>query len=163
MKKFLLCLSVIIFQATVSIAAAQPPQINDEEGRQKWMAELRNYKHEFLAKELDLSADTQKEFFAEYDAMEDKINELNSQTRNLEQKVLSDPNASDVETEAAARAQFELKSEESKIELEYYDKFKDILTPKQLIRIKNAERKFTQQLVQHHRRLRGNEGARKRQ
>lgn len=163
MKKFLICLCITIMQTAALRVSAQPPQPIDEDGRQKWMAELRNYKHDFLIKELDIPSDKQKEFFSEYDSMEDRINELNAQTRNLEQKVISDPDASDVEVEAAARAQFELKGEENKIELEYYEKFKEILTPKQLIRIKNAERKFTQQLMQHHRRLRGNDGPRKRQ
>lgn len=162
MKKFLICLCIIL-QTMMTKVSSQSPQPIDDEGRQKWMTELRNYKHDFLIRELDIPSDKQKEFFTEYDSMENRINELNIQTRSLEQKVISDPDASDVEIEAAARAQFELKGEESRIELEYYEKFKDILTPKQLIRIKNAERKFTQQLMQHHRRLRGNDGPRKKQ
>lgn len=143
-------------------STAQPPQLDDE-GRQKWMTELRNYKHEFMTKELDLSKEQQRDFFAEYDCMEDRLNSLNIDTRELEQRTLSNPEASEVELEATARALFNLKSEESKIELEYFDKFKNILTPKQLIRLKNTERKFTQQLVQHHRRLRNADGQRKKQ
>lgn len=163
MKKFLICFCIIFLQTALTKVSAQPPQSPDDGDRQKWMTELRNYKHDFLVKELEIDEDQQKQFFSEYDSMEDRINELNMQTRNLEQKVLADPNASDVEIEAAARALFELKGEESKIELEYYDKFKEILSPKQLIRIKNAERKFTQRLMQHHRRLRGADGPRKKQ
>ncbi len=161
MKKFLICIAIVLSQA--SVVSAQPPQSTDEAGRQKWMTELRNFKHDFMIKELDIPADKQKEFFSAYDSMEDEISDLNAQTRSLEQKVLSDPDASDVELEAAARAQFELKSQESKIELEYYEKFKNILSPKQLIRIKNTERKFTQQLMQHHRRLRAGDGQRRKQ
>ena len=93
--------------------------------------------------------------------MEDRINQLNAETRDLEQKVLSDSDASDVELEAAARASYILKNEESKIELEYFDKFKNTLSPRQLIKLKSAERKFTQQLMQHHRRLKKAEGGRK--
>jgi len=143
-------------------ASAQPPQI-DEDERQRWINELRNYKHDFITKELDLNKDQQRDFFAEYDQMEDKLNALNADTRELEQRALDDPDASDVELEATARAIFELKSEESKIELEYFEKFKEILNPKQLVRLKNTERKFTQQLVQHHRRLRHPDGPRRKQ
>ena len=138
-------------------AQSQP----DERERQKWISEVRNFKHEFLVKDLELSKEQQKDFFAAYDEMEDRINQLNAETRDLEQKVLSDSDASDVELEAAARASYILKNEESKIELEYFDKFKNTLSPRQLIKLKSAERKFTQQLMQHHRRLKKAEGGRK--
>lgn len=156
-------LSFIFFVLAVSSLSpvyAQPSQ-PDESDRQKWMTEMRNFKHDFLAKDLDLSKEQQQDFFAAYDEMEDRINRLNAETRELEQSVLSDDNASDVELDAAARAVYQLKNEESKIELEYFDQFKKILQPKQLIRLKNAERKFTQQLMIHHRRLKNGEGGRR--
>lgn len=151
----------VIISISVVRADAQPPQLDDE-GRQRWMTEIRNYKHDFFTKELELSEDQQRDFFAEYDQMEDRINKLNSETRELEEKTIDNPDASDVELEATARALFEIKGEESKIELEYFEKFKNILHPKQLVLIKNTERKFTQQLVQHHRRLRNTESKRRR-
>lgn len=151
----------VIISISVVRADAQPPQLDDE-GRQRWMTEIRNYKHDFFTKELELSEDQQRNFFAEYDQMEDRINKLNSETRELEEKTIDNPDASDVELEATARALFEIKGEESKIELEYFEKFKNILQPKQLVLIKNTERKFTQQLVQHHRRLRSTESKRRR-
>ncbi|MBP2690964.1 MAG: hypothetical protein J6B44_03980 [Muribaculaceae bacterium] len=151
----------VIISISVVRADAQPPQLDDE-GRQRWMTEIRNYKHDFFTKELELSEDQQRDFFAEYDQMEDRINKLNSETRELEEKTIDNPDASDVELEATARALFEIKGEESKIELEYFEKFKNILQPKQLVLIKNTERKFTQQLVQHHRRLRSTESKRRR-
>ena len=151
----------VIISISVVRADAQPPQLDDE-GRQRWMTEIRNYKHDFFTKELELSEDQQRDFFAEYDQMEDRINKLNSETRELEENTIDNPDASDVELEATARALFEIKGEESKIELEYFEKFKNILQPKQLILIKNTERKFTQQLVQHHRRLRNTESKRRR-
>lgn len=151
----------VIISISVVRADAQPPQLDDE-GRQRWMTEIRNYKHDFFTKELELSEDQQRDFFAEYDQMEDRINKLNSETRELEEKTIDNPDASDVELEATARALFEIKGEESKIELEYFEKFKNILQPKQLVLIKNTERKFTQQLVQHNRRLRNTESKRRR-
>ena len=142
----------------VFAAAQSRPEDND---RQKWMTEMRNFKHDFLTKELDLSKEQQKDFFAAYDEMEDRINRLNIETRELEQKVMADPDASEVELDAAARTCYFLKNEESKIEIEYFDKFKEVLTPQQLIRLKNSERKFAQQLMQHHRRLKTADGPRK--
>ena len=151
----------VIISISVVRADAQPPQLDDE-GRQRWMTEIRNYKHDFFTKELELSEDQQRDFFAEYDQMEDRINKLNSETRELEEKTIDNPDASDVELEATARALFEIKGEESKIELEYFEKFKHILQPNQFVLIKNTELQFTQQLVQHDRRLRNTESKRRR-
>lgn len=132
-----------------------------EEDRQKWLSEMRNYKHEFLIKELELSDEQQSEFFPVYDAMEDEINKINTDTRELERKAISEEKTSETECSAVARALFEQKSREGEIELAYFEKFKNIITPKQLVRLKNAERKFTQQLVQHHGRMKADEHRRK--
>lgn len=156
-RTFSLLIALLVSSFIFASAQSQP----DENDRQRWINEVRNFKHEFLAKDLDLSKEQQKDFFAAYDEMEDRINQLNIETRDLEQKVLFDPDASDVELEAAARMSYILKNEESKIELEYFDKFKAMLSPRQLIRLKSAERKFTQQLMQHHRRLKNADGGRK--
>ena len=150
MKKTLSLLIVLLTFSSVYATAQSQPDASD---RQKWMNEVRNFKHDFLAKELDLTKDQQKDFFTAYDEMEDRINRLNVETRDLEQKVMTDQNASDVELDAAARSIYFLKNEESKIETEYFDRFKEILSPRQLIQLKTSERKFTQQLMQHHRRL----------
>lgn len=146
--------------ASLSSVFAQSVQ-PDESDRRKWMTEMRNFKHDFLAKDLNLTKEQQQEFFASYDEMEDRIDRLNAETRDLEQRIMTDSDASDVEVDAAARAVYQLKSEESKIELEYFDRFKEILQPRQLIKLKNAERKFTQQLMIHHRRLKNNDGGRR--
>ena len=39
--------------------------------------------------------------------------------------------------------------------MEYYEKYKNILSPRQLVLLKQAERKFNQQLMRQHRRIRG--------
>ena len=154
-------LSFILFFFSSSFSFISFAQQPDENDRQKWISEVRNYKHEFLAKELDLSKSQQSEFFDIYDEMEDRVEKLNSESRDLVQRVLSDPDATDVELDAAARVVYQLKNEESKIELEYFDRFKKILQPRQLILLKSAERKFTQQLMIHHRRLKKADNGRK--
>jgi hypothetical protein len=86
--------------------------------------------------------------------MEDEINRISTETRDLERRVLANDDASNTEMESAARAVFEQKNREGEIEMSYFDKFKTILSSKQLLRLKNTERKFTQSLVQQHRKLR---------
>ena len=144
---------ILIFAALAPLASAQNP--GRQPDRDKWLSEIREYKHEFLAKELQLNAEQKRDFFPLYDEMEDEVERINSETRALESKVNDDKEASDLEIENAARTVFEQKRAEGQVEMTYFDKFKEILTPRQLLRLKNAERNFTQQLVKHHGRVRG--------
>ncbi|MGN0219250.1 MAG: hypothetical protein ACI4AX_03085, partial [Muribaculaceae bacterium] len=60
---------ILFLAAFATSAAAQPRQT--PENRERWKSELRNYKHEFMARELDLSREQQSKFFPLYDQMED--------------------------------------------------------------------------------------------
>ncbi len=154
MKK--IALAIMLALCAACAAWAQQPEqrgMSDEE-REKWLTELRNYKHDVLARELKLTREQQAEFFPIYDEMDNELNQIATETRDLEAKVDNDANATDLECETAARALFEQKSREGAVETAYFDKFKEILSPKQLLRLKNAERKFTQQLVRQHGRSR---------
>lgn len=146
MKKLLLTL-VIAVTALAASAQFSPAE------RQRWLGEMRNLKHDFIAKELSLTKDQEREFFPLYDKMEDEIAALNAQTREDEARVAADRDATDLEMENTARTVFEQKRAEGQIEMTYFEKYKTILTPKQLLQLKNAERKFTQQLVNRHRRV----------
>ncbi len=141
---------IILFIATVASSALAQPRPTPE-NRERWKSELRNYKHDFMARELDLSRDQQSKFFPLYDQMEDSIEQINTDTRELEKRIGDD--ASDIQTEAAARALFEQKSREGQLELEYFDSFKTILTPRQLLKLKSAERQFMRRLMHHNRRM----------
>lgn len=162
-------LAAALLLATAIPASAQQSQnqLPDPENREKYINEVRRYKHDFMAKDLDLSREQQREFFPVYDAMEDELMKVNDETRELERNTDANADATDTELEAAAQAIFSQKQREGEIELEYFDKFRKILNNRQLLRLKNTERKFTQQLVRHHRRLsterNAAESARKRQ
>ncbi len=145
--------AVICISLSASAVSAQAPLTENE--RTRWLSEIREYKHEFLAKDLELTREQQREFFPLYDSMEDEVERINAETRALETKVSDDKNASDIEIENASRTIFEQKRAEGQVEMTYFDKFKEILSPRQLLRLKNAERRFTQQLVKHHGRVRG--------
>lgn len=149
MNKFFAFIAILACACTAAMAQRQ--HMTDEE-RDLWLAELRQYKHEFMAKELSLSSDQQEAFFPLYDEMDDQLTQIAMEVRDLEVEINSSTSASAEEVQAAAFALFDQKRRESVVELLYFEKFKDTLTPKQLFRLKNAERKFTQQLVKHHRR-----------
>ena len=140
-------------------AKALAQQLNEDD-RNRYVNQIRAYKHDFLAKELGLSKAQQDAFFELYDAMEDRTMDLGGEVRDLEKKA-SAAGASDEEMAAAAIALYSQKMREGEIEIEYYEKFKETLTPAQLVALKSAERKFTQELMRQHRRLRGEKGARR--
>lgn len=152
MNKHILLSLVILISTLCPLLPAAQDRLSDSD-RQRWPSELRTYKHDYLVKELDLTKDQQREFFPLYDKMEDEVERISSETRALEAKA-DNKDASDLEIENAARTVFEQKRAEGQIEMTYFEKFKEILSPRQLLRLKNAERKFTQQLVKHHRRMR---------
>lgn len=139
-----------------SVAQRQGKPLTDED-RQRIRSEIRSYKHEFLARELEMSREQQREFFPVYDEMDEAVDRINFETRELERKVSQKADASEVEIEAAARAVFSQKSAEGEVEKQYFDRFRQILSGKQLLRLRKAERKFTQCLMRHHRRAAGAE------
>ena len=155
-KPLRLIFTALALFALISVAEACPnsgPESREPHGREKVMAELKPYRQKFFAKELKLTKEQTREFFALYDSMEEELRKINDETRNLEESVLADDKATDTQAEAAARATFEQKSREAAVELSYYEKFKGILSPRQLLGLKTADRKFTQWLVRNHRRL----------
>ena len=131
-----------------SISAQKKHALTSDE-RDRYVTEIRAYKHRFLIKELDLNKDTQKSFFELYDRMEDELMQMQNETRELERKLSDDEDASNTELEAAASAIYSQKEREGKVEMEYFRKFQDILTPRQLIKLRSSERKFNQSLLKH--------------
>lgn len=142
-------ISAILFALAILPIVAQQPAGYD---RERYISEVRNYKHEFIARELDIPHEHQQAFFEMYDAMEDEEMQLNQDIRELEQQVISNAEASDVEVEAAAAAVFLQKQKETEIETRYFERFSEVLTPHQLLRLKSVERRFNQQLMRQHRR-----------
>ncbi len=137
-----------LLTGTGIIAAQQPDKDFD-----KILAEIKPYKHEFFVKFLALDTEQKQNFLPLYDKMEEEVLQINEDTRELERSITDNPEASDIETEAAARAIFEQKQREALVELKYYEDFKKVLTPQQLLRIKSAERRFTQKLARSHRKM----------
>lgn len=143
MRRFTILSLLMLLVSTMSLHAAN--------NRDKWFKELRQYKQEFMTKELGLTKEQQAKFFPVYSEMTRKIMKLNDDTRALENKIdKSKTEVSDVEYEKGAEALLELKAKEAKIEAEYYQRFKQILTPKQMYLLPKSEKKFTRQLMRHH-------------
>ncbi len=151
MRKFILLnlLWIVLLSPIAMLAAPQ-----DEGGREKWMTELRQYKRVYFTRELELSRDQQNEFYPLYEEMEDKISQINDEARMMEKRVADLENATDLEYVTSAEASYNAKLREAETEKEYMEKFKTILTPKQLFKLKAVERQFSRELMKQHHRLR---------
>jgi len=134
----------------LALTAFSQPKHKGGPDRDKFYEQLRPYQHDFISKELELSRDQARDFFPIYDQLDDELKKIGKETRELEKQVLKNKEATDTEIEAASQAIFAQKEKEGKIELEYYEKFKQILEPRQLLKLKSAERRFTQWLLRQH-------------
>ncbi|MGN1245818.1 MAG: hypothetical protein ACI4UN_04215 [Muribaculaceae bacterium] len=144
----------ILFAAIVctffNVNAQQPKQSKAD--REKWLKEVREYKHDMLIEATEMSAAQKSEFLPLYSAMEKEIYQVNIDARNLENKISnSSAEISDLEYQKAAEALAEVKAREGEIELEYFKKFEKILSKKQLFLLKRAENRFTRDMLNHNR------------
>lgn len=136
-RLIILLIALAVVSPVCTTAASCPEE--RVERQQKWRTQLREYKHNMLAKALNLSAEQKNAFFPLYDEMDERLEALNNEARDIDRKLTGDDKLSEVALDAYSLRLFEQKKLESEIELEYYDKFKTILTSKQLALLKHAE------------------------
>lgn len=144
-------LSLIAVFATVTGVYADPDKHADH---CKWMQEMNKTRREFITRELNLSKTQQARFFTHYEAMDAEIrslyDNLDKKGKAIEKKGAK---ATDAECLALSKDMFDAKAKEGIIEQKYYKKFKEILSPKQLVKLKKAERDFHRKMAKEHRKL----------
>lgn len=151
LRKALFILTILL--AAAQGLSAQEPGFDGPE-RSRILNQMREYRQQFISKELNLDKDQRREFFELYDEMDERVQQINRETRDLERTVSEKDDATDTEIDAAATAVYLQKQREAEIEQEYLERFRKILTPRQLLNLRSAERKFTQQLMRQHHKLR---------
>lgn len=123
----------------------------DGKDRDEWFREMLELKHDYLAKELALTKEQQQKFFLVYDSMENETRRMFDQTRALEKSVRQKGDkATDAELLKATDAMYNVKTREAQIEKKYYTQFRKLLSPRQLFKLKRAERHFQRQMVKEH-------------
>ena len=133
-----------ILIATLVIASAMTAQ---NKGRSKFATDMYQAKHEMIIEELGLTQSQQKQFMPLYEQMEREIYQVNRNARALASEVEKKKNPTDRDYEAAASALSRTRIQEGEIEAKYFEKFSKILTKKQLFQLKQAEVKFTRQML----------------
>ena len=135
---------ITILIAALVMTSAATAQSN---GRTKFAADMYQAKHELIIQELGLTPTQQKQFMPLYEQMEREIYQVNRNARALAAEVEKKKNPSDRDYEIAASALSNTRVQEGEIEAKYYEKFTKILTKKQLFQLKQAEGKFTREML----------------
>ena len=138
MKKIVSVL--ILVMACSMLATAQ-------NGRTKFATDMYQAKHEMIIEELGLTQTQQKQFMPLYEQMEREVYEVNRNARALAREVENKKNPSDRDYEVAASALSNTRMREGEIEAKYFEKFSKILSKKQLFQLKQAEAKFTREML----------------
>lgn len=146
MKRFLL---LLVIAAISSAAICAQGRQNGNGQRARWMREMKQTKIEYMSKELSITNEQKKKFTEIYNSMQSELDKLRNETDAMRNSVRDKENATDLEYEKAAEAMFEFKVKEGNIEKKYFDKFKTVLTPKQLFMFKRAEMKWMKELMKH--------------
>lgn len=153
MKNLRILLLIICMSLSLGdIAAQQPRRGNHGEhkpDKTEWLRKMKAFKHDFLARELDLAPKQRDEFFKLYDAKEEARFNAEKQVRKMERQILKKgENATDEECDCCIKAQYELNEKLAEIEKKYESAMRKILSKRQLVRLPHAERKFQRRLME---------------
>ncbi|MDE5728377.1 MAG: hypothetical protein K2H94_09710 [Duncaniella sp.] len=149
----LLTAIALIFATSLAALADKPTQAE----REAWEKEMQQYKAEYMTRALGLTAEQKTKLIPLVNRMDQETKRLMDQTSALKKSVEKKGDAAtELELEKAAEAQFEYKAKEARIEQKYYKEFKKILTPRQLLKFKDAERGFMRDLMKKYRQSKGN-------
>lgn len=125
-------------------AMSQKPRGNH--GGERWRKEMREFKLKFLAQEMELQEDQQKQFFTLYTQMTDDKDAIMRTTRQTLERVEKMDSPSDADYRAASEALMKAREQELAVDKKFEEKFRVFLSPKQLFKMKEAERKFRDRL-----------------
>ena len=86
--------------------------------------------------------------------MENQTSKLEEDARIMERRVSEATDATDIEYEKAAEVLYDMKLKQAEVEKSYMEKFKAILSARQLFELKGVERKFSRDMMRQHNRIR---------
>ncbi len=144
MKHTLISALLILF-CSIALSAQDNSKQPD---RKQWRKEMQQLKVDFMAKELNLSEAQKNEFAPLLTSMDSELESLSHNVREQEKELnRKGEAATEADYRTVSEAMFELRGKESEVEKNYYKTFAKILTHRQLLKIKSAERNFMKVLM----------------
>lgn len=158
--RYIFALLFILVSASAYSQSAKQPSKQDKTA---WLKEMQQVKNEFISNSLNLNHDQKAKFIPLYNKMEKEVYKTMDEPYKMARQLKDKGDAAtDAEYQQVADALFQCKSKEAAIEMKYYKEFKKILTPRQLVKLKKAERDFTKKLMTEHRKMKKDDKRNKR-
>lgn len=143
-------ITILLALLLLPLATVVNAQDSDDAKRQQWFKEMRAKKHEFLARELELTDQQKAPFFDAYDRLEENMKAVADRVRTLEHSLKNKSNPTDADYDAVIEAIYHQRYDEWTIENQAREALSKILTKHQLIKLKKAEHRFTRMLMKQH-------------
>ena len=147
--------TILIFTMLLAFLIPAVAQQHGKKSKEEIRKEMREFKMQFLAQEMELKGDQIQKFNALYSQMNDERWRLFRETKALEKKVKESRDASEADYKAATKALTQAKERDAAIEKAYDAKFAKFLTQKQIFKMKAAEEEFRERIRKMHRENRG--------
>lgn len=141
MKRYILLILSLISLALYATDIPEPAEPTAEK-----IKELREFKIKYLIQEMNLPADKQAEFIKVYTQYDNERTNLFREIYRKAKSIRKTADPGDAEYLSAAENMATAKQREGAIEHKYFNKFKTILSPKQLYTLKRSEQKFDRKL-----------------
>lgn len=149
MKKIFIALFLICSLSAIAQGPGKGPGKGPKQDKKEWFAKMRDYKHAFIAKELSLTQEQQRDFFTAYDKMMEERMALEEELRDKEHALMKKGTAAtDAEIDAIINEQYAIDAKLAAVDAKYLPQLKKTVSGKQLVRLKHAERKFNRQLME---------------
>ena len=142
MKKLLFLIGIML----MAIPAAYSHG-SGSENKEKMRKEVKEFKMKYLAKEMELTEEQKGKFFELYEEMSQKRKACYKQAHEMEKRLRKDEKeATEADYQQVTEAFNKANIETAEIEKSYNEKFAEFLTPKQIYKLKDAERSFHERL-----------------
>lgn len=143
-----IALSILIFLPASS-------QNNGKKSREEMRREFKEFKIKFIAQEIEVGPTQMKEFTELYSQLEDERGKLFETTHKLEKSVKKNKEATEADYQKLNKAINDTKIKDAEISSRYDEKFSKILTPRQVVKMKDAEESFRRKMheMRHNRKM----------
>lgn len=108
--------------------------------------EFRNRQEAFLTQRAEITQEEAAQFFPVYFELQDRKKAINDKAWEQARKG-KDPKATDADYEKIIESIVKARIESDKLDLEYLQRFKKILSPKKIYKLQRAEMKFHRDLL----------------
>lgn len=147
MKKIVSILLIALAFMTTNCAMAQDNKQEREKNRKEKWEKFRQDKYNFFVETMELSDEQATQFIALYNELEKKRYEMGRDVRREAHQIMKDENVADEKYQAAADRAAALPKKIVALEEEYYQKFRQILTPRQQFLYHRCETEFQKSLI----------------